>query len=197
MAEGANGGTRQAAGTREHQLKRAIRATRFRQRDRDVLRYLVDIADWGTATIPSRFQPRSLDELAWQLGISTSTVQRALDHLVMHGWVTRTRRQSPGRQGAGIAYGLEVGRPCDCRDSRPRPMTGAERARRFRARKQRQIDVTEDGIQRQNLVTYNVTSRYEAAGHAGFPAEEGREEGEGGWMGWPEGSVGAEVNGEP
>lgn len=177
--------------TREQELKKAIESARLPPRDLTVLRALFKRADWTTAIIPNRFQPRSHEDLAGP-GLSVRSVQRALDHLVMHGWVTRQPRKSPGRQGRAIAYGVEFGKDCDCEPDRPPPMTGAERARRWRE-KQRQIGVTQTGIQRQIGVTYNATPRYEDAGQGPVSAEEGREEGEWKW-GWPEDSVGAEVN---
>jgi hypothetical protein len=135
--------------------------------------------------------------------MSARSVNRSLDHLALHGWVLRTVGTAPGRHGRAVAYVLDLGRPCACRPERTEPMTGAQRAQRFRdRRKQRQIGVTEPGISRQIGVTYNATRRYEDAGQDESCADEGRDEGRRGgeWYGdvaswaWPEGSHGAEVN---
>jgi predicted transcriptional regulator len=196
-------GTAGAPGsTREVELKRAIKAARLPSRDRNLLRDLLEIADWGTAVLPSRFQPRNIDDVARIAGVSARTAQRSLDHLAQHGWITRTQRAKPGRQGRAVTYGFQAGEDCECRAARPAPMTGAERAQRFRDRKQRQIGVTEHGIQRQESVTYNATQCYESAGQAPVSSERAVTRGNrgGDYLGgpvnwdWPEDSVGAEVN---
>lgn len=189
--------------TREVTLKRAIKAARLPARDRNLFRDLLETADWKTAILPNRFQPRNMEALARTAGVSPRTAQRAVDHLAMHGWITRTRNEKPGRQGRSVVYGFEVGEPCWCRPEQGVPLSGVDRTRRWREKKQRQIGVTNPGIQRQDAVTFDATESSPSAGQDGFGAEEGRDEGsrEGEGLsaeldpwGWPEDSIGAEMN---
>jgi hypothetical protein len=196
--------------TREQEIKAALKAARLPSRDRNLFRDLFEKADWGTALLPNRFQPRNIDELARIAGVSARTAQRSLDHLVLHGWITKGPRTAPGRHGRAITYGFQPGEDCRCKPDRAEPLTAAERARRYRERKQRQIGVTPEGISRQECVTYNATESDGFAGQNARRAEEGRDEGNGGgkprrnaegdYMGgpvvwdWPAGSYGEEAN---
>jgi predicted transcriptional regulator len=196
-------GTAGAPGsTREVELKRAIKAARLPSRDRNLFRDLLETANWKSAVLPDRFQPRNMDELARIAGVSTRTALRSVDHLEKHGWITRTRNPKPGRQGRAITYGFEVGESCWCTPDRPAAASGIDRTRKWRERKQRQICVTDPAFQRQDAVTIDARERHGIAGQNPSPAEEGRDEGKrsGDYLGgavqwdWPEGSYGEKAN---
>jgi predicted transcriptional regulator len=168
---------------REHELRKGIRAaTSLPSRDFRIYSALLDRADWKSAVIPNRFQPRNIDALAREAGMSARSVNRSLDHLALHGWVARTIGTAPGRHGRAVAYALSLGEACSCKPARPEPLTGAERAQRFRdRRKQRQPGVTHEWISRQIGVAYNANPRYETGSDQRVCAEEGRDEGSSGW----------------
>jgi hypothetical protein len=161
---------------REHELRTAIEQARLPGRDYRIFMALFARAEWKTAVLRDRYQPRSLDELAAWCGSSHNTVTRGLADLTLHGWITRTPRKSPGRQGAAISYQLQHGHDCDCRAARKPAMTGAERTRLWRTGIQRQNGVTKPGIQRQNAVTYDATDRHTPAGQAPVSAKRVRDE---------------------
>jgi hypothetical protein len=123
-------------GTRERELQDAIAQSGHRPATRCVFRALLDRADFGTANIPPRFQPRSLDEVARWSGFSRATVKRQLDVLEEFGWVER-KRGGHGR-GDSTSYCLLEGRPL----VKPQAVSGAERIRRWRERKAAQKRVT-------------------------------------------------------
>lgn len=178
------------------ELLRALGKADLGSHGRSIFVALIRVADWASGVIPNRFQPRNLEVVAAEAGMSPSTAERAIRHLERHGWVTRHKGTAPGRHGRTVAYQLHIGQPCDCGTGRPAPMTAAERARNYRERermKSRQPDVTADLIPRQRDVTYHVRDRDDFPGQSTRGAEVGRDEGVRGWA-WPDDSVGAEVN---
>ena len=109
-----------AALTRERELRKAVRQARLPPRDFKIFTVLLDRADFGTAEIPGRFQPRSLEAFAGLCEMSKATLCRGLAHLVAEGWVKRGR--TPGGRGCSTWYMLALGGRCYC--SRPgRPTT--------------------------------------------------------------------------
>jgi hypothetical protein len=85
--------------TRELELKAAIEKADLPARDYRVYRALLERAEWKSAKILDRFQPRSLN------------------HLQRHGWLVRHRHFSDngiGGRGHPTTYQLEHGRGCDC-----------------------------------------------------------------------------------
>jgi len=56
--------------------------------------------------------PRELkfSRLQARCGVSGRTVQRALEHLERHGWITRTKLA-----GGKVRHDLHIGEPCECR----------------------------------------------------------------------------------
>jgi predicted transcriptional regulator len=172
----------------EQQLRKAIPAARgLRHSEHQILSVLLAKAEWVNAEIIGKKQPRSVDELADWCDMGHATVSRGIAHLVLHGWLSITKREHPGRQGRAVSYQLAVGRDCDCRKKeRPAPLSGAARTRRWRLKIQPQIPVTGDGqsevisepIQPQNGVTCDLILRHTSAGQEPFRAKEGREEGE-------------------
>ncbi len=92
-----------------------------------------------TGTLPGKYQPRSLVELAGWAGMPARTVTAALSVLESFGWVERSRPAILCR-GLSTAYQPQLGRT---RPARPRnPLSGAERARRYRTRKRGKPAVT-------------------------------------------------------
>jgi DNA-binding Lrp family transcriptional regulator len=191
--------------TREKELSQAIEKAALPVADYRVYRALMGRADWNTAVIPVRFQPRSLAELAELSKLSVATVKRTLRHLQRHGWIERHRYITDagiGGRGHPTRYRLDVGADCDCAPDRPEPVSDAERAKRYRQRKKAahgsvtdtpdkaahivvthdgkaaQIDVTTGEKLAQIDVTNRLTSRDEDAGQTAFCAEEGRDEGD-------------------
>ena len=59
--------------------------------DRWVFDTLLWTADFGTAFLPDRFQPRSLLQLAEKSFVSARQLKYSLDHLQRHGWLERHR----------------------------------------------------------------------------------------------------------
>jgi DNA-binding MarR family transcriptional regulator len=203
--------------SREGQLRAAVGKAALPVRDYRVYHALLGRAEWRTAVIPGKFQPRSLRDLAALSRMSTAGVCRSLNHLESHGWVERQRRP-PGR-GHATAYTLLAGADCDCIPATEtgEPMPGAERARRYRQRKKAsQNSVTEYASKAShNNVTDDskafqpetlspdkasqiergkrLASRDDDAGQTRFSAKEGVEEGEV-RKGWPENSIGADMN---
>jgi hypothetical protein len=89
-------------------------------------------ADWATAHLPAKYQPRSVAELAAWAGIARSTCETALDIGERHGWIERT---APGelRRGASTTYQVRMGWPRQV--DRRQTLSDAERAKRYRQRK--------------------------------------------------------------
>jgi hypothetical protein len=107
-----------AALTREQELRQAVKGARLPPRDFKIFTVLLDRADWGTAEIPGRFQPRSLDALAALCEMSRATLCRGLAHLEQEGWVKRGRT-ARGR-ACPTGYTLALGGRCECaRPGRP------------------------------------------------------------------------------
>ena len=191
--------------TREKELSQAIEKAAVPIADYRVYRALMGRADWNTAVIPVRFQPRSLAELAELSKLSVATVKRTLRHLQRHGWIERHRYitdKGIGGRGHPTRYRLDVGTDCDCAPERPEPVNGAERTRRWRQRKKAahgsvtpppgkaahdvvtlsgkgaQIDVTTGEKLAQSDVTKGLSDSHTTAGQTAFCAEEGRDEGD-------------------
>jgi hypothetical protein len=97
-------------------------------RDKYVYRALLDradnvSADGQTLRIPDNLQPAGQDDRMF--GVSRRNVQRALEHLKLHGWVTWVLK-SQGSQGRPPCnYTLLVGSDCDC-DRTVRRQDGAQ-----------------------------------------------------------------------
>lgn len=128
------------ARTREQELRAAAKRANLPGAAFRLYVELLDRADFGTAETPDKFQPRGLAELAKWCEMSKATAARALNLLEAHGWVQRNRATTLGR-GHRTAYRLACGRPVD-RPAPPEPLSDAERARRYRARKMSQRSVT-------------------------------------------------------
>ena len=176
--------------TREQELAAAIDRADLPPRDKEIWRQLFRRADWKTAVIPKRWQPKSLRDIARDAHMGVATVCRGLNHLESHGWIER-HRTSPGR-GHPTAYGLMAGADCDCLTldgSKTEPVSDAERMRHYRARKKAshpgvthgekasQFDVTPGGKASQNDVTKRLSVRNDAAGQGHFSGKEGVERG--------------------
>ena len=189
--------------TREKELSQAIEKASVPVSDYRVYQALLARADWKTALIPVRFQPRSLEELADLSKLSVATVKRTLGHLQRHGWIQRHRYLTDkgiGGRGHPTRYRLDLGADCDCVPDRPAPLNGAERTRRWRERKKAaqgsvtlpdkgaQVDVTTGEKLAQFDVTKGLSDSHTTAGQPAFCAEEGRDEGEGEREGknWPD-----------
>jgi hypothetical protein len=63
--------------------------------DRWVFTVLLTMADFGTAHLPERFQPRSIAELAKKCNVSARQVNYSVGHLQRHGWLERHRNIRP------------------------------------------------------------------------------------------------------
>jgi predicted transcriptional regulator len=151
--------------TRESELKAAIIKANLPPRDFKVYMVLMDRAQWGTAKIADKFQPRSLQELARRGNMSEANVKRSLNHLQRHGWVKRYRHltgKGIGGRGHPTRYQLEHGRDCDCRNEK-----GA----------QHELVSGEKGAQ--DCTIKGLKSEDIAAGQARVSAKSVREEGEG------------------
>ena len=105
--------------TNEQRLRDAIHtATGLTLADRWVFDTLLWMADYGTAFLPDRFQPRSLAQLAGKSFVSARQVKYSLSHLQRHGWLERHRVISEtgiGGRGNRTRYVLCAGRSCDCK----------------------------------------------------------------------------------
>ena len=121
--------------TREQELARAIEQASLPSRDYRIFSALLrQRAEWKTAKIPDKFQPRGLADLARLAKMSKANVCRGLEHLASHGWIIRERAGKRGR-GHRTTYQLATGMSCDCLKERPEPLTDAERMRKYRERK--------------------------------------------------------------
>ena len=179
--------------TREQELSAAIEEAALPTRDYRIFSALLrQRAEWKTATIPAKFQPRGLADLARLAKMSKANLCRGLDHLESHGWIQRNRADKHGR-GHRTTYQLTAGMSCDCLKPKQEPMTDAERMRRYRARKRATATgrkVSHDGVTReaesvseprnevsQDDVTKCLSERNEIPGQGQFSAKEGRSEG--------------------
>jgi hypothetical protein len=126
-------------------LEAAIEAADVHPAVYRVLRELYRRLDWTSdaPVIADRWQPRSVDDLAARCRMSTSTAKRAIREAERLGWLTR-EWDGPGR-GHAMRYTLAIGRDQPARPPEARPLTGAERTRRWRAGKRGQPAVTERG----------------------------------------------------
>jgi DNA-binding PadR family transcriptional regulator len=190
--------------TREQELSAAIEEAVLPSRDYRIFSALLrQRAEWKTANIQAKFQPRGLADLARLAKMSKASLCRGLEHLESHGWITRTRADKRG-PGHRTTYQLTRGMSCDCLKQRPEPASDADRARRYRERKRAaalakevsQVTVTQEAISvsesrdevSQDDVTKCLTSRDEIPGQGQFSAKEGVEEGkgEGSVANWPD-----------
>jgi hypothetical protein len=161
--------------TREQELRAAISKAFLPPRDYRIFMALFDRAEWGTAAIRDRFQPRSLKELAEWSRMSLANVKRGVGHLGRHGWIERHRHVSEngiGGRGHPTRYVLSNGQDCDCKPAQSEPVS---------SRKAAQIEP------RNRLRTCDVS-----AGQPPVPAKSVRDEGRVG-----EGSPKAEYQGGP
>lgn len=126
-------------------LEAAIEAADVHPATYRVLRELYRRLDWTSdaPVIADRWQPRSVDDLAARCRMSRSTARRAVRAAEALGWLTR-EWDGPGR-GHAMRYTLAIGRDQPTRPAEAEPLTDAERARRYRARKRSQRAVTERG----------------------------------------------------
>lgn len=112
--------------TREQKLWAAILGADLTPSDFRVYVTLLKLADFGTAEIPARFQPRSLAKLAERCHISLAGVKRSVGHLQRHGWLERHRNITAsgiGGRGHPTTYRLLAGRDCDCpKGAQPEPV---------------------------------------------------------------------------
>jgi DNA-binding MarR family transcriptional regulator len=151
--------------SRESELKAAIVRANLPPRDLKVYLVLMERAEWNTARITVKFQPRSLEELARWCHMSVANVKRSLNHLQRHGWVERYRHLTDkgiGGRRHPTHYQLEHGRDCDCRTQKgaqPEPVSGEKGAQKC----------TIKGLKSEDI----------AAGQAPVSAKSVREEGEG------------------
>ena len=99
-------------GTREQELRAAIRAADLPARDFRIYDALFERAQWKTAVIDGKYQPRSLTELAQWSRMSRAGLCYGLNHLELHGWIERRRWLTPGR-GHRTTYALLAGRDCE------------------------------------------------------------------------------------
>lgn len=163
--------------TREQELWDAILGAEVTPSDFRVYVTLLKLADFGTAEIPDRFQPRSLVKLAERCHISLAGTKRSVSHLQRHGWLERHRNLTAtgiGGRGHPTRYKLLIGRDCDCQKrahGEPVPVEKEAQA---------------EPINR--LTSLTVSAGQEPRGD-----ERAVRRGEG-WGGWPEDSHGAEVN---
>jgi hypothetical protein len=131
--------------SRETELRAAIDKADLPPRDFKIYMVLFRRAEWHTAEIDPKFQPRSLTELARWSTMPRSVLAAGLNHLEHHNWIERNRWRTPGR-GHTTRYKLTVGTDCDCHQEHGEPMTDAERMRRYRARRKASgSSVTEAG----------------------------------------------------
>jgi hypothetical protein len=105
---------------REQKLRDAIHtAAGFTLADRWLFTTFLWIADFGTANLPPRFQPRSAADLAKRSHMSARQVKYSLSHLEQHGWIVRTRftetAGAPGGRSHPTHYTLLQGADCDCK----------------------------------------------------------------------------------
>jgi hypothetical protein len=185
--------------TQERRLRIAIEKASVPPRDYRIFMALHYRAQWVTAAIPERFQPRSVEEIARIANINPTTAAEGLTHLERHGWLVRHRTSGRSRS---IAYALAVGKDCDCPAAAPKTgrLPDAERARRYRERKKasRGIPVTEADPSRDIAAMRHGVECDEFAGQVPYLDEVGvereRVEKEG-LSGWPAGSMGDWENG--
>ena len=119
--------------TREQELEAAIMSADVTPSDFRVYRYLLYIADHGTAVIPPRFQPKSLVKLAEATHISLAGVKRSISHLQRHGWLERARHitdKGIGGRSHPTYYKLNLGRDCDCKGAQREPVPSKKPAQR-------------------------------------------------------------------
>ena len=186
-------GNRQGSMTREQELSAAIEEAVLPPRDYRIFSALLrQRAEWKTAIITAKFQPRGLADLAGLAKMSKANLCRGLEHLESHGWIMRTRADKRGR-GHRTTYQLAKGMSCECLEQRPEAASDADRARRYRERKRAsapgrkmsQAAVTQEAVSvseprdevSQDDVTKCLTSRDEIPGQGQFSAKEGNDEG--------------------
>jgi len=90
------------------QITKAVRLSNLAATARLIMLVLADVADVGTAEIPSRRTP-SLSVLAGETGLDRSTVKRHLKELEESGWVVRLRPDARAQhEGERTRYRLTL-----------------------------------------------------------------------------------------
>lgn len=203
--------------TPEQELKATLLSARIPASDHRIMSVLQGRAEWKTGVIQSRFQPRSLEQLADWCGLSLATVKRSLNRLDEHGWLVRSYQSFGGGRGRNTEYQLSPGRDYGLDRSKP-PLPDAVRARQYRARKKAahedvtvgqpkpaHEDVTIGQKPAQNDVSNRLTSRNDAAAQMPFSAksvldvevvvgESFQDQQQEDWRVWPPGSIGEDMN---
>lgn len=171
---------------RRGEAGRLIRDSALRPNEKLILLALLDRADNEDCTIPAWRSP-SLTAVQKDTSLARSTVAATVAHLEMHGWLSRDGQkagQKPGTRHSGSGRSATRWRilpdgfamPCTCKKA-DGPSGGPSES---------QIGRGAD----------HLDSPGEDQVSAGRPwdcTKGGRDEGNGEW-GWPEDSVGAEVN---
>lgn len=157
-----------------------VRQSNLPAADRTVFRYFLTAADNGNGMVlPEHAWKLALSRIARATGLHVSTVARSLAHLESHHWIARYRSAGGRRRFTEyliLPHDPLDPDPCKCRkqsrDPVTRPLTDAERMRRYRARKRagQAAKRNEPAGQAAN-VTANTTvncrlSRNEPAGQA-------------------------------
>lgn len=166
--------------TRETELKAAIIDADLPPRDLKVFMVLMKRATWVTATIPDKFQPRSLDELARWCHMSRANVARSLSHLQQHGWVERRRyvtENGIGGRGHPTRYQLALGRDCDCLARSSRESREDQKASQDATDKASQAETVYDEKASQDQPINRLKTVDVSAGHRPVSAKRVREEG--------------------
>lgn len=172
--------------TREQELRDAIAKAGLLPRDFQIYITLISRADYNTAEINAEFPIRGVNDLAGRCQMSPRSVVRALEHLAQHGWINSALGwRSPQ------TYRPLHGEPCECRNQKRAPLSGAERTRRWRTKRSvcdekvpSPIQVCDEkvpSLRRQSAVTVTAPCVTQSQVRGGFVREgtEG-EKGEGG-----------------
>lgn len=160
--------------TREMELKAAILAAKLTSSDFRVYMTLLSIAEFKTAEIPDKFQPRSLVKLAEKCRVSYRTLCYSLSHLQMHGWLERDRDISEngtiGGRGHATRYGLLLGQDCDCKQSHFCTVSAPDPVSEDTAKQCNGGTVYEEK-QCKDVNTFSAATICESAGQTARPAE--------------------------
>jgi predicted transcriptional regulator len=173
--------------TREQELWDAILGAELTPADFRVYVTLLKLADFGTAEIPDRFQPRSLIKLAERCHVSLATVKRSVGHLQRHGWLERHRNITEsgiGGRGHPTRYKLLLGQDCTCKGAQIEPVPSKKQAQ-FEPRNR--LTGADVSAGRRPVVAERAVRGEEVMGeYLGGPVS---------WeTGWPSNSIGDEVN---
>jgi hypothetical protein len=152
------------------EMTRAIRKARMPASAVVVFDTLANRCNYGSGKLTADYQPRSVAELARDAGIPERTTIRVLALLEKFGWLERTRPDEL-RRGVSTAYQPQIGRP---RPERPAPLSGAERSRRWRARRSQrcQSSVTETAPQVASVPPGSDASRDGGTDEAAGPSRQ-------------------------